>query len=107
MVGAFTPDLPLSGQGAASVAELMRTARPVLLDLAGRPDLRASASGWQHRLDIQAARTGRPPAGTLLIRPDGYIAWAAAADEPASTAIPALREALSRWLGAPENEGTG
>jgi 2-polyprenyl-6-methoxyphenol hydroxylase-like FAD-dependent oxidoreductase len=107
MVGAFAPDLPLASQGAASVAELMRTARPVLLDLAGRPDLRANASGWQHRLDIRTASTDHPPAGTLLIRPDAYIAWAAATDEPSSTAIPALREALCRWLGAPEDDRAG
>jgi hypothetical protein len=37
----------------------------------------------------------------LLIRPDAYIAWAAGTGEPAGTAAPALREALSRWFSAP------
>jgi hypothetical protein len=32
--------------------------------------------------------------------PDAYIAWAATADEPAGTVVPALREALFRWFGA-------
>jgi hypothetical protein len=33
--------------------------------------------------------------------PTGHIAWAAAIDEPADTAAPALQEALSGWFGAP------
>jgi FAD binding domain len=102
--GTFAPDLPLQGgQGAASVADLMRAARPVLLDLAGRPDPCASASDWQDRIDIRTARTADRPADALLIRPGAYIAWAAATDEPSDTAVPALREPLSRWLGPPRD----
>ena len=33
--------------------------------------------------------------------PDAHIAWAAATGEPAGTAVPALREALSDWFGTP------
>jgi aromatic ring hydroxylase-like protein len=40
-------------------------------------------------------------ADAVLIRPDACIAWAAATGEPAGAAGPALREALSGWLGAP------
>ena len=79
----------------------MRTARPVFLDLADRPDLREAAQDWRHRVDIRTARTDHPPADAVLIRPDACIAWAAATSEPASTAEPALREALSGWFGPP------
>jgi hypothetical protein len=97
LTGTFAPDLTLhTDQGATSVADLMHTARPVLLDLADRQDLRETARDWQHRVDIHTAQTGQPPADALLIRPDAHIAWAAAADEPAASA---LREALSRWSG--------
>ena len=89
----------MAHQGVTTVAELMRTARPLLLDLADRPDLRATARGWQHRIDIHTADTDDRPADALLIRPDGHIAWVAPTDEPTDTAVPALREALSRWLG--------
>lgn len=106
LVGAFVPDLPLhSDQGTSSVAGLMHTARPVLLDLAGRADLRQTARDWQHRIDIHTAETDHRPADALLIRPDAHIAWAATTGEPAGTAAPALREALFRWFGAPENGG--
>jgi 2-polyprenyl-6-methoxyphenol hydroxylase-like FAD-dependent oxidoreductase len=102
LAGTFAPNLTLhASQGTTSVAALMHTARPDFLDLAGRPDLREAAGDWRHRVDIRTARTGHAPADAVLIRPDACIAWAAAAGEPAGTAGPALREALSYWLGAP------
>ena len=100
MTGTFAPDLTLhTDQGATSVAELMHTARPILLDLADRPDLRETARDWQHRVDVHTAETDHRPADALLIRPDAHIAWAATVDEPAATAALALREALSGWFG--------
>jgi 2-polyprenyl-6-methoxyphenol hydroxylase-like FAD-dependent oxidoreductase len=102
LIGTFAPDLALrTDRDATSVADLMHGARPVLLDLADRPDLREIAQDWQHRVDIHIAETDHRPADALLIRPDAHIAWAAAIDEPAATAAPALREALSDWFGSP------
>jgi 2-polyprenyl-6-methoxyphenol hydroxylase-like FAD-dependent oxidoreductase len=103
LTGTFAPDLTLyTDQGTTSVAELMPSARPVFLDLAGRPDLRETAQDWRHRVDVRTATTAGLRAAALLIRPDAYIAWAVPIDEPASTAAPALREALGRWFGRPE-----
>ncbi len=100
LVGTFAPDLTLTtDQGTTSVAELMHTARPLLLDLADRTDLRETARDWQHRIDIHTAQADPRPADALLIRPDAHIAWAATADEPTDTAALALREALSGWFG--------
>ena len=100
LTGTFAPDLTLqTDRGTTSVAELMHAARPVLLDLADRADLREAASDRQPRIDIHTAETDDRPADALLIRPDAHIAWAAAIDEPAGTAAPALRAALSRWFG--------
>ncbi|AVT39919.1 FAD-dependent monooxygenase [Plantactinospora sp. BB1] len=102
LAGTFTPNLTLhTEQGITSVAELMHTARPILLDLADRPDLRQTAQDWQDRVDIHTAKTDQRPADVLLIRPDAHIAWAATIDEATDTAAPALREALSRWFGTP------
>jgi hypothetical protein len=104
LAGTFAPDLTLhTAQGTSSVAELMRTARPVLLDLADRPDLRRAAHDWRQRVEIHTAKTADRPADALLIRPDAHIAWAATVDEPADSAAPALREALYGWFGTPEN----
>lgn len=103
LAGAFAPDLPLRTEdgGATSVAEVMRAARPVFLDLAGRTDLLQTARAWEGRVDIHAARTDDRPADALLIRPDAYIAWAVTVGEPAGGVVPALREALFCWFGAP------
>jgi hypothetical protein len=92
-------------RGATSVAELMHGARPILIDLADRQDLREIAGGWQHRVDIHTAETDHRPADALLIRPDAHVAWAATIDEPTDTAALSLRGALSGWFGAPENDG--
>lgn len=100
LTGTFAPDLSLrTGHATTSVAELMHTARPILLDLADRPDLREAARDWQHRIDIRTAEADQRPADALLIRPDACIAWAAATGEPSGTAAPALHEALCRWFG--------
>ena len=104
LIGTFAPDLALrTDRGATSVAELMHGARPVFLDLADRQDLREIAQDWQHRVDFHAAGADERPADALLIRPDAHIAWAATVDEPTDTAVPALREALSRWFGTPSS----
>ncbi|WP_063780546.1 FAD-dependent monooxygenase [Nonomuraea sp. SBT364] len=102
LTGTFAPDLTLhTDQGTTSVADLMHTARPILLDLAGRPDLRQTARDWRDHVDVHTAKTDDRPADALLIRPDAHIAWAAGLDEPADSAMPPLREALSAWFGTP------
>lgn len=100
--GAFAPDLTLrTDDGTTSVAELMHAARPILLDLADRADLRDAARDRRHRVDIRTAKAENRGADALLIRPDGHIAWAASVDEPAATAERGLRAALALWFGAP------
>ena len=102
LTGTFAPDVALqTDQGTTSVAELMHTGRPILIDLADRQDFRETARDWEHRVDVHTAETDHRPADALLIRPDAYIAWAATIDEPADTAAPALRDALSGWFGTP------
>ncbi|XVU28895.1 FAD-dependent monooxygenase [Actinoplanes sp. CA-054009] len=102
LAGVFAPDLTLhAAHGVTSVAELLQPARPVLLDLADRADLREIADEWSKRVDVHTAGTDRRPADMVLIRPDAHIAWAAAIDEPAETAAPALREALTHRFGEP------
>jgi 2-polyprenyl-6-methoxyphenol hydroxylase-like FAD-dependent oxidoreductase len=90
----------LAGTFATDLAtDLLHSARPVLLDLADRHDLRAVAQAWGDRLDIRTVEAGARPADAMLIRPDAYIAWAAGLDEPGGTAAVALREALKVWFG--------
>ncbi|MGP3955297.1 FAD-dependent oxidoreductase [Nonomuraea sp. 3N208] len=106
LVGHFVPDLALAD--GRRVAELMREGRPVLLDLGGGADLddvygrartglrwsrelplSAPGSPLHDWIDVVRARADDPPADTLLIRPDGYVAWAG---------TPGLSEAVSAWF---------
>jgi hypothetical protein len=108
LVGAFAPDLVLrTDRGTTSVAELIRAARPILLDLADRQDVREAVRGWEDRVDVHTAETDNRPGDALLIRPDAHIAWAATVDGPADTAAITLREALSYWFGTPVNRPRG
>jgi 2-polyprenyl-6-methoxyphenol hydroxylase-like FAD-dependent oxidoreductase len=122
LAGRFAPDLRLDG-GATRVAELVRPARSVLLDLTGsgptadffvpggggaisgvlmpNDPLSRAVSPWRDRVTVVAGRpvAGPPPADAMLIRPDGYVAWAVGPD--ADDLAEGLPEALRTWLGEP------
>jgi 2-polyprenyl-6-methoxyphenol hydroxylase-like FAD-dependent oxidoreductase len=109
LVGRRVPDAGLkSSEGAACVYELLHAARPVLLELRGSTEVTAAARGWADRVDLVEARSedehwpvpaiGDIPApAALLIRPDGHVAWAAAAGGTPDTS--ALKAALATWCG--------
>ncbi|WP_439681295.1 FAD-dependent monooxygenase [Embleya sp. MST-111070] len=103
MTGAFISDPTLHDWAVTGIGELMRTARPLLLDLADREDLRRAARDWHPRIDIHTAKADDRRADAVLIRPDAHIAWAATVQESPEDAVPALREALGRWFGTPRN----
>ncbi|GAA1953774.1 FAD-dependent monooxygenase [Amycolatopsis minnesotensis] len=93
LVGRFVPDLKLSTEtGHTRVAALLHEANPVLLDLADRPDLRAVAA--DHHVTVVTARSDDPSADTVLIRPDGYVAFAAD-----GSTVDDLRAVLATWCG--------
>jgi 2-polyprenyl-6-methoxyphenol hydroxylase-like FAD-dependent oxidoreductase len=116
LAGRFAPDLRLdTGAGVTRVAELVRPARGVLLDLSGsgaavgpltgaltaKGALVGAASGWHDRVSVITARPLAPPApaAAMLIRPDGYVAWAVGADT--ADLADGLPEALRAWFGEP------
>jgi 2-polyprenyl-6-methoxyphenol hydroxylase-like FAD-dependent oxidoreductase len=92
--GLLVPDLELDD--GRRVAELLRDARPVLLDLSGGAVTQAGA-GWSDRVDLVTGAMAGEPYGGMLIRPDGYVAWAGDAIDEADLAR--LRSALERWFG--------
>jgi oxygenase len=101
LVGTRVPHVELdTGTAITSTTRLLRGGHSVLLDLSGNDArsrrLRATVAPCAGRLDLVSAA---PPAGapadwtaTMLLRPDGYLAWAGGHD-----ADP--RPTLSRWLG--------
>jgi hypothetical protein len=86
------PDLDLDGAPADTIFGLLHPARFVLLN---RGSAAAAPAGYAGRLDVVTAKLAADdPEWTgvraLLIRPDGYIAWATDTDD----APP-----LAAWLG--------
>jgi 2-polyprenyl-6-methoxyphenol hydroxylase-like FAD-dependent oxidoreductase len=96
--GSIVPDLSL--EDGRRIAELLHDARPVLLDLDG--SVADAVRGWADRVDVVDATIAERPAAALLIRPDGYVAWAA--DTFGAPEEAGLRAALRRWFG-PESSG--
>jgi 2-polyprenyl-6-methoxyphenol hydroxylase-like FAD-dependent oxidoreductase len=112
LAGQRVPDLELRGAPAASVFGLLHPARFVLLTLGSPadpppgfadppPGFADAPPGYAGRLDVVTATlAGSHPdwsdVRALLIRPDGYLAWATTAAE----APP-----LDAWLGQPSSDG--
>ncbi|WP_227979387.1 FAD-dependent monooxygenase [Nocardia spumae] len=105
LTGRRVPDADLvTAAGPTRLYELLRSGRPILLSRTETetPDIR----GWKDRVDLVTADDrvdtwtvpglGSVAAPTsALIRPDGYIAWAAA-----DSTTQGLATALTTWVGA-------
>jgi 2-polyprenyl-6-methoxyphenol hydroxylase-like FAD-dependent oxidoreductase len=94
LAGRLVPDVTLDD--GRRVAEMLHGGRPVLLDLSGG-HVGEAAGGWADRVDVMAGATADLEACALLIRPDGYIAWAADTFETDDESR--LHAALQRWFG--------
>jgi len=98
LLGTLAPDLQLeTPHGRTRVAELMRPAHGVLLDLTTDSAVAGPAADWPGQLTVVTARclTKPAPAAMLLIRPDGQVAWAADPGTPDPAA--GLSQVLRAW----------
>jgi hypothetical protein len=101
-VGSRMIDLSLATvDGVTSVSTLLRTGRGLLLDLAAPLVAQEPVAEGVDRVvarvvdsTVGTALGEIRPVTRVLVRPDGYVAWAGAepGDEP--------REAVQRWFGA-------
>ena len=99
MVGRRVPDIDLeTSGGSVRLFTLLHAARPILLELGGTNALATIATDWPDRVaHISAVTQNDHMPRALLIRPDGYIAWAASPD--GAIEVSALRSALVTWCG--------
>jgi 2-polyprenyl-6-methoxyphenol hydroxylase-like FAD-dependent oxidoreductase len=93
LAGRMVPDLAL--EDGRRVAGLLHRGRPLLLDLAGGR-VGDAVRGWADRVDVVDGVSALAVCA-LLIRPDGYIAWAA--DTFDNDDEQRLHAALQRWFG--------
>jgi 2-polyprenyl-6-methoxyphenol hydroxylase-like FAD-dependent oxidoreductase len=102
LVGARMADreLELADGGRDQIARLLHPARGILVTADDSGETSRRAAGWSDRVDL--VRVKSVPAGpeeggvateSVLIRPDGYVAWAAPGGGQ-------LAEALRHWFGA-------
>ncbi|HEU5157874.1 MAG TPA: FAD-dependent monooxygenase [Streptosporangiaceae bacterium] len=80
--GRRAPDIRLTGDGSARLYEALRAGRFVLATRAGAAAGSPTAlpDGWGADVDVVAS-AAEPT--TMLVRPDGYVAWASDALDPA------------------------
>ncbi|MFC6086553.1 FAD-dependent monooxygenase [Sphaerisporangium aureirubrum] len=93
LVGRFVPPGELGGtKDEGPFTGLLRDGRGLLLDRSGDPagaDL--AVAGHRDRVRVARAGAAAGDADFLLVRPDGYVAWAGGRD--------GLGEALATWFG--------
>ena len=100
LAGRWVPDFSVTtASGTRRVAELARDGRPLLVDFTERGVV-AAAAGIADQITVAAGRpVGDVPATAVLVRPDGYVAWASSAATPGPDELRALHAALTQWFG--------
>ncbi|WP_405164898.1 FAD-dependent monooxygenase [Nocardia sp. NBC_01499] len=94
LVGGAVPDLELSD--GTRIGEHFIDGGAVLFDLGDSAELRAVAGPWSSRTRVVTAKPVEPGELTaMLVRPDGFVAWAADGGNQDG-----LEAALTRWFGA-------
>ena len=104
LVGRRAPDARLAPgkAGKTRLYEILRGSRFVLLTPA---DVGAAIGRrWTSRVELATPADAMLP--MVLVRPDGYVAWATDESAPPSRDA-ALRTALTRWCGQPGPDITG
>jgi 2-polyprenyl-6-methoxyphenol hydroxylase-like FAD-dependent oxidoreductase len=101
LVGRWVPDFGVvSTSGTRRVAELARDGRPLLVDLTEGGVVAAAVADIADQVTVAAGRlVGDVAATAVLVRPDGYVAWASSAATPDPHELRELRRALARWFG--------
>jgi 2-polyprenyl-6-methoxyphenol hydroxylase-like FAD-dependent oxidoreductase len=95
--GYMVPDLTLrTEQGNLRVAELLHPAKPTLLDFTATHQFAGVTANLTDRVHTLTPKSPSATASALLIRPDGYVAWAA--DGPGTPESERLGDALAHIL---------
>ncbi|MFM0206168.1 FAD-dependent monooxygenase [Paraburkholderia sediminicola] len=100
LIGRSTPDFELVN--GTKVGSLLREGKGLLLEFDPSASLRALVSRWREQVTYVASDV-KEGLGlrAVLLRPDGFVAWATEAAPHEEE----IAEALARWFGKPRNAG--
>ena len=99
LVGRSAPDFEL--RDGTKLGEVLRNGKGLLLDFDGSASLQALANRWNGRIAYVAGDAkDRLGLSAVLVRPDGFVAWAGEAAPDFEEAA----QAASRWFGEPTRE---
>jgi len=97
LVGRSAPNFELAD--GTKLGDFLRKGKGLFLDFDARSELRAFASRWNGRIPYVASDVkDRLGLSAVLLRPDGFVAWAGEAAFNQEEAF----QAASRWFGEPE-----
>ena len=96
LAGRRAPDIPLEGDPPGTLYQALRAGRFLLVMPPDGAKPAAPAAGWDDRVDHAIA--GGATRTVVLVRPDGYIAWAGENPDPDGQAT-AIRAALNKYCG--------
>jgi hypothetical protein len=84
LAGRWVPDFAVRNATTTQrVAELARSGRPLLIDLTEDAVVATQTSDVAERITVAAGSpVGDVSATALLVRPDGYVAWASSVPRP-------------------------
>ena len=100
LVGRSVPNFEFTD--GTTLGDIMRDGKGVLVDFNGSESMKTLASEYSDRLKFVAGRANdQLELSTVLVRPDGFVAWASDSEPDASS----IRQAASRWFGACATKG--
>jgi hypothetical protein len=96
LTGRSAPDLEF--EDGSRLGPLLQDGTGLLLDLAAKDEMSTLGKRWNGRLKyVPAQAKDNKGLAAMLLRPDGFVAWATDADPN----LTALEETISRWFGSP------
>lgn len=101
LVGRWVPDFAVTNDSRTRrIAELARDGRPLLVDLTDHGEVAAALTDVYDQLTVAVGRpVDEVPATAVLVRPDGYVAWASSQARPEPDELRDLRSVLMHWFG--------
>ena len=95
LIGCSAPDFEF--EDGTRLGALLHDGRGLLLDLEEREGLRAVGESWNGHLKYVSAKAkDKKGVSALLVRPDGFVAWATDAEPNARAA----EASIERWFGS-------